>query len=192
MKIIKQQQPFLYLDLENFFTIEQNNEIYNICTNALDVEKYNSRELFLIDDEYDTAVGMLGLDISEEISNTIKNNLKNISDYLNIQGVWQYCMNVSNPDGYLGPHNDDYNVNKFSNPGAGVIKVLIYIGELDKDYTNYGTKLYNNNLEFIKEVSYIPGNGLAFTPNKDSYHGTDFKGKLNNYRFILGAELTYA
>ena len=192
MKIIKQQQPFLYLDLENFFTLEQNNEIYTICINALDVEKYNSRELFLLDNEYDTAVGMLGLDISEEITNTIENNLKTISDSLDIQGVWQYCMNVSNPDGYLGPHNDDYNVNKLSNPGAGVIKVLIYIGKEGIDYSNYGTKLYDKKLNFIKEVPYVSGNGFAFTPNKDSYHGTDFKGKLNNYRFILGAELTYA
>lgn len=191
MKIIKQQIPFLYLDLENFFTLEQNNDIYNICTNALDVEKYNSRELFLIDEEYDTAVGMLGLDISEQITETIETNLNNISDYLNIQGKWQHCMNISNPDGYLSPHNDDYNINKLSNPGAGVIKVLIYIGDLDKNYKNYGTKLYDKNLDFIKEVPYIPGNGFAFTPNERSYHGTDFKGKLNNYRFILGAELTY-
>ena len=196
MKIIDNKNPYQHLELIEFFTDKENDILYDLCVNALDKEEYNTRNLFIVkgayEDEYDTSVGMLGLDIPEEITNNIKSNLEEISKFYNIRGNWQFCFNVSDPEGFLSPHTDDYHVNKLSNPEAGVIKVLIYIGKQNIDYSEYGTKLYNDQYNFKKEIIFKPGNGLAFTPNKDSYHGTDFKGKLNNYRFILGAELTYA
>ena len=83
---------------------------------------------------------------------------------------------------------DDFEVLK--KYGAGMIKMLVYLGTDTQDYTDWGTKLYENEdrNSFSKEIVFQPGNAFIFIPNKYSYHGTDYNNKLNGYRFMMGAE----
>lgn len=70
---------------------------------------------------------------------------------------------------------------------CGDYKGLIYVGDLDLDYSEYGTRIYENQdrSSEVKEIKFIPKNGLLFKTTANSYHGTNFKNGYKNYRYSI-------
>jgi len=189
------QEPFEHLIISNFLTSEESKFLYNSCCNKINEQKYTDRSLFDLDD-IQTSVGLFGVDVTNELEDKIFNQLYDVSTDLgfsNKEWKWVGGLNVTNPDLYLGPHTDEYEYVRQSNPNAGILKVLIYLGDNKQDYSGWGTRLYNGkdkNKNFVKEVEFIPGTALLFKATNKSYHGTEFPNGINSYRFIFGAELT--
>ena len=76
-----------------------------------------------------TGIGIIGADFPEDISKKIQDNLIQVSDNFNYsQDLWSWVggFNITNPDRYLGPHTDEYEYVKQTNPNAGILKVLLY------------------------------------------------------------------
>jgi hypothetical protein len=74
-------------------------------------------------------------------------------------------------------------------------KGILYVGDLDLDYTDYGTRFYAeeerknfsdpfSGFEEIKEVKCIPRNAHFFKTQPNSYHGTDFKNGFQHQRIF--------
>lgn len=189
--------PFDHLIIPNFLSLEETNTVYHKCSEVLDKKSYEDRSMFIQGGEHQTSIGVIGADIPNDITDKIYNNLYDISvhryNYSKKDWKWVGGLNVTNPDMCLGVHTDEYEYVRTSNPNAGILKVLIYIGEDSYSYEGMGTRLYNGNdknKNFIKEVEFVPGTALLFKASKKSYHGTEFPFGINNYRFIYGAELT--
>lgn len=193
MEIIKHTDPWLHYTVENFFTYEENKELYDYCLSKLPIEPYNDLSLFFEHGELQNNVGVTTLTPSW-IYQKINSQLHEISNYLDMTSEnfnWSFGYSVTGdlPDKPLLPHNDDYE--ELKQYGAGKIKCLVYLGLNDVDYTDWGTKLYTKECDYsslAKEVEFVPGTAFIFCPAHDTYHGTDFVNGLNGYRFLLGAE----
>ena len=191
------QEPFEHLIISDFLTFEESKFLYYSCCNKINEQTYDDRSLFNLDDmNVQTSVGLFGVDVTNELNDKIFKQLYTISTELGFSSnEWEWVggLNVTNPDISLGPHTDEYEYVKKSNPNAGILKVLIYIGDNKEDYSGWGTRLYNGNdknRNFVKEVEFVPGTALLFKATNKSYHGTEFPLGINSYRFIFGAELT--
>jgi len=192
------QEPFEHLIIPDFLSQEESSILYTNMSKVVNISKYDDRTLFEDMGDPQTGIGIFGGDVPQNISNKIQDNLLEVSDHLNFsreQWKWVGGFNITNPDRHLGPHTDEFEYVKQSNPNAGILKVLIYLGDGKNDYTDWGTKLFNGvdiNENFVKEVPFVPGTALIFKATKDSYHGTYFTKGLNSFRIIYGAELTNA
>jgi len=190
--MIKHDIPWEHYTWENFVDPAEQEYLYNRFLLQLDKETYKSNELFLINDEYQNNAGIMGIVEDSNLELKIQSQLHQISNQLGYtdKGKWSYSFNITKdfPSKPLLPHNDDFEVLK--KYGAGMIKMLVYLGNSAEDYTDWGTKLYINEdrNSFSKEIMFQPGNAFIFIPNKYSYHGTDFNNNLNGYRFMMGAE----
>jgi hypothetical protein len=191
--------PFDHLIIPNFLSPEETNTVYNKCCKVLNKKTYEDRSMFLLHGEHQTSVGLIGADIPNNITDKIYNNLYDLSvhryKYNKKDWKWVGGLNVTNPDMCLGVHTDDYEYVRTSNPNAGILKVLIYLGDDSCSYEGWGTRLYNGsdkNENFVSEVEFVPGTALLFKATNKSYHGTEFPFGINSYRFIYGAELTDA
>ena len=113
----------------------------------------------------------------------------------------EWCFNLresyigDDEEGELWPHTDDPKMlhelfgRKLND--IGILKFLIYLGDLNITYNDYGTKLYTcaspNTFELAKEVPFIPGTMLLWKPGPDTFHGTDFLEK-HHRRFSITGE----
>lgn len=191
-------EPFEHLVIPEFLSLEDSTALFNSMSKTIDydISSYNNRTMFEDCGDLQTSIGIFGADFPYEIQEKINNNLKQVSDFYGYdlhQWEWIGGCNVTNPDLYLGPHTDNYGYVKQSNPNAGILKMLLYLGDGKQDYTDWGTRLYNgeNRKEsFVSEVPFVPGTALVFKATKESYHGTNFHNGINSYRIIYGAELT--
>lgn len=206
--MIKHETPWVHYTWENFFTFDEQEYLYDCCMRQLDVEKFESGELFLLNGHYQNQTGVdlrddgpditlgSGHALRATLDIKIKEQLNKIAStlgYTDNRREWSYSFTITKdlPDQPLLPHTDDYEELKIYN--AGIIKVLSYLGKPDLDYSDWGTKLYESSdtNTLAKEIPYVPGNAFIFTPNSTTWHGTDFKNNLNGYRFMLGAELVW-
>lgn len=194
------KDPFEYTVISDFLSIEDSTTLFNLMSKRVNENEssYIDRTMFEDVGHIQTGIGIIGADFPEDISKKIQDNLIQVSDNFNYsQDLWSWVggFNITNPDRYLGPHTDEYEYVKQTNPNAGILKVLLYIGNGEEDYTDWGTRLYNGvdkNENFVTEVPFVPGTALVFKATKDSYHGTNFPNGLDSYRIIYGAELTNA
>ena len=204
--MIKHEIPWVHYTWKNFLTFSEQEYLYNRCIQQIDKEKFDSGEMFLLNGDYhnqagidlvdngDTDIGMgSGHPVRATLDLKIKQQLETISKtlgYHDNRREWSYSFTITKdlPDQPLWPHTDDYEELKIYN--AGIIKLLVYLGKNDTDYSDWGTKLYQSadTDSFSKEISYVPGDAFIFAPNKDTWHGTDFNNNLKGYRFMLGAE----
>ena len=190
--------PFEHLVIPYFLTQEESSLLFTNMSRVINKTTYNDRTLFNDMGDPQTGIGIMGGDFPEDISKKIQENLLQVSDHFNFnrdQWTWVGGFNITNPDRHLGPHTDAYEYVKQSNPNAGILKVLLYIGNGQEDYTDWGTKLFNGvdiNENFVKEIEFVPGTALVFKATEHSYHGTKFHNGINSYRIIYGAELTDA
>tara|TARA_B100000902_G_scaffold400023_1_gene474680 strand:+ start:1041 stop:1625 length:585 start_codon:yes stop_codon:yes gene_type:complete len=190
--MIKHDTPWEHYTWENFVDPTEQEYLYNRCLIQLDKEAYESNELFMLNNELQNNNGVLGINEDQNLDQKITSQLNQISNELGYagKGHWSYSFNITKdfPEKQLYPHNDDFE--KLKQYGAGMIKMLVYLGTDTQDYTDWGTKLYidENRNSFSKEIVFQPGNAFIFIPNKYSYHGTDFNNNLNGYRFMMGAE----
>ena len=99
---------------------------------------------------------------------------------------WRF--DILNDMGY-GNLTEDNEETKFIS-GIGYYKGLIYIGDPNLEYKDYGTRIYKdeNRSSEVKEIPFIPGNGMMFKTTKNSYHGTEFKSGYKNYRYTITFE----
>ena len=118
---------------------------------------------------------------------------------------WSVNLCISNNVHTLYPHSDDiYNIgNNMGYDNKKIIeslelpryKGILYVGDLDLDYTDYGTRFYAeqerknfsdpfSGFEEIKEVECIPRNAHFFKTQPNSYHGTDFKNGFQHQRIF--------
>lgn len=190
--MIKHNTPWEYYTWENFLSQEEQLYLHNRCLFQLDEDRYNSNELFWLNGEYQNNVGLSNVNEDMDLDQKVNAQLNIISNQLGYKdkGRWSCSFNITKdfPNKPLLPHNDDFQ--KLRQYGAGMIKMLVYLGTDTQDYTDWGTKLYENEdrNSFSKEIVFQPGNAFIFIPNKYSYHGTDYNNKLNGYRFMMGAE----
>lgn len=192
--MIKYNTPWDHYVWKDFLSYDEQYFVYKQCLYQLDEEAYQNNSLFEMNGELQNNVGVLTCLNDKNIDQKINSQLYVISEQLGYKdkGEWSYSACITkdfeDEDRPLLPHNDDYDVLK--KYGAGMLKVLVYLGNDKDNYEDWGTKLYQTNQRssFSKEITYQPGDAFIFIPNKYTYHGTDFKNKLNNYRFTLGAE----
>lgn len=118
---------------------------------------------------------------------------------------WRVNLCISNNVHTLYPHSDDiYSIgghmgydDKKIIQGLGLprYKGILFVGDLDLDYKEYGTRFYTkkdetndsnpyNGFEETKEVKYIPRNAHFFKTQPNSYHGTDFKEGFQHKRIF--------
>ena len=83
---------------------------------------------------------------------------------------------------------------------VGLIKLVMYTGNDNIDYSEYGTKLYAKKPEgyddtggysgfnFIKEIEYVNGYGMIWAPGEDTWHGTDFCTNNKHRRIFFTGE----
>lgn len=71
---------------------------------------------------------------------------------------------------------------------GGIYKGVLYLGDSNNNYEGYGTRFYTSNhrRDEIKEIPFVPKNGVVFKTTKNSFHGTDFsKSGYRNHRFTI-------
>lgn len=105
---------------------------------------------------------------------------------------WNYNLCISSTEP-LYPHTDDveelkkYGLENNILVSQGIYKGVIYVGDTNNDYTNYGTRFYRNSdpNSQIGKSKFIPTNGCLFKTSTNSWHGTDFKNGLPNNRYFI-------
>ena len=82
----------------------------------------------------------------------------------------------------------------------GVVKLVMYTGDDNLNYDDYGKKLYTKKTEIFhdtggysgfnlsKEVKYVNGSLFMWAPGPDTWHGTDFCSHLDNRRIFYTGE----
>ena len=97
----------------------------------------------------------------------------------------------------LYPHTDwihtlkeENGINSLDELNSGRYKGVIYIGDDNLDYTNYGTRVYKSSQlgTEIEEIPFIPGNGIIFRSEENSYHGTQYGKNRKNPRITITFE----
>ena len=71
---------------------------------------------------------------------------------------------------------------------GGIYKGVLYLGDSNNNYEGYGTRFYTSDhrRDEIKEIPFVPKNGVVFKTTKNSFHGTDFsKSGYRNHRFTI-------
>lgn len=191
--LIKHTDPWIHYIWKDFLTFDEQKYLYDRCMSSLNIKAFESRELFYKNGEIQNNAPIFGVGENNAIAIKIEAQLHQISNQLGYadKGKWNYQYNITkdHKEKQLFPHNDDYA--KLGPLGAGMLKVLVYLGTGTDDYTDWGTKLYteDNNIDsFKKEIKFQPGTCFLFEANKYSYHGTQFNYGINGYRFVLGAE----
>lgn len=193
MKIIEYNNPYKHIVLEEFLTEEETHLLYYRCKNKVNVDKFNDKSMFFEHGEYQNNSGV-DIEFTPDLNKKITKQLNQVADYFDLLDEkfdWVFNCNLTydNPNKPLRPHNDDWQ--KLSKYGAGKLKLLVYLGLNDREYKDWGTKLYTKEEDyssFVKEIEYVPGNAMCFEATDKSYHGTDFIHGIDGYRFILGAE----
>ncbi len=190
--LIKHTDPWIHYIWEDFLTFDEQKYLYDRCMSELDIKAFESNELFYLNGEKQNNVPVHSINQDDVLAHKIEEQLHQMSNQLGYadKGNWYYAWNITKDfkDKQLFPHNDDYA--KLGPLGAGMLKVLVYLGNGTDDYTDWGTKLYaEDNIDsFKKEIKFQPGTCFLFEANKYSYHGTQFNYGINGYRFVLGAE----
>jgi len=191
--LIKYTDPWVHYVWEDFLTFDEQKYLYDRCLDELPKEEYESNEMFYLNNELQNNAGVQEVNYDSVLETKIQSQLLQMSNQLEYvdKGKWSVSYNITKnfKDKQLFPHNDDYE--KLGQYGAGMLKVLVYLGNGTDDYTDWGTKLYteDNNVDsFKKEINFQPGTCFLFEANKYSYHGTEFTNGINGYRFMLGAE----
>jgi len=190
--LIKHTDPWVHYVWKDFLTFDEQKYLYDRCMFSLDIKLFESSELFYLNGEIQNNVGLHGINEDSTLETKIQAQLHQMSNQLGYadKGKWSACYNITkdHKEKPLLPHNDDYV--KLGPRGAGMLKVLVYLGTGTDDYTDWGTKLYTEGSidSFKKEIKFQPGTCFLFEANKYSYHGTQFDNGINGYRFMLGAE----
>jgi hypothetical protein len=191
--LIKYTDPWVHYVWENFVTFDEQKYLYDQCLSELPIKEYESNRLFYLNNELQNNCGLYNINHDSTLETKIQTQLHQMSNQLGYadKGKWSLSYNVTKDfkDKPLLPHNDDYE--KLGQYGAGMLKVLVYLGNGTDDYTSWGTKLYteeSNVDSFKKEIKFQPGTCFLFEANKYSYHGTQFDYGINGYRFMAGAE----
>ena len=189
----KHTDPWTFYTWDSFITFDEQKYLYDRCVDKLDKEKFESDELFYLNGELQNNAGVHSICHEHALDQKIYSQLYEMSDKLGYadKGKWSCAYNITKnfPQKQLYPHNDDYE--KLGQYGAGMLKVLLYLGNGTDDYTDWGTKLYTEeyNIDsFEKEIEFNPGTCFLFEANKYSYHGTQFDNGINGYRFCLMGE----
>jgi hypothetical protein len=215
MNIKTKNDYFTYSIIENILTEEENIMLFEICddfgkkySNSIEDSSY-----FILPENINKGIdyckenGLIwqntDVTLSEEdwlkfykLREILKTRLTEsiiTNDYPLIDSCeWYFNLRISsNMD--LNPHTDDpIQAEEFGklhniNVTRGLYKGVIYIGNPNYDYSNYGTRMYKNiekNSE-IEEILFVPKNACIFKASENSWHGTDFKGKLTNNRFTI-------
>lgn len=165
---------------ENKFLVQNNHGVFLYTQEYLDIQTRVSNRLSKIQEE--------NLDDFPVLINP--NTLKKMK--------WSVNLCISNDVHNLYPHSDDiYIIGKHMGYDSSDKKTIeglelprykgiLFVGDLDVDYEDYGTRFYtkkdkknSSNLydafDEVKEVKYIPRNAHFFKTQPNSYHGTDFK-----------------
>ena len=138
--------------------------------------------------------------ISERLSSSEFTNIfpKLVQDSTNKPFSWQsgLCITSDYKSHQLLPHTDDpYQLKKYGEEnnievGCGHYKGVIFIANDELDYSNYGTRFYENrdrSSEFYEEP-FIGGNACVFKAGPNSWHGTEFPNGLPNRRYTITIE----
>jgi len=147
--------------------IDQNQEVYP----RLDSKMYYHK----------TASWHLGLVITADLED--KSPLRPHTD-------WRY--HILDQMGYGKLTKETETEETFKIDSGGYYKGLIYLGDSNLDYKDYGTRIYRNDYTHeqpdfheVKEIPHIPGNGVLFKTTENSYHGTEFKSGMKNLRYSI-------
>ena len=203
MNIKEHTDPFFYLEIENFLTAEDNLELYRLCKEQVSLNNLPSNELIETPASYGLDIDMSEVNSTKSnlvFSDIIQTKLNNITinNFNSSVGYWNYGIQA-HTDVELYPHTDDP-IQMFKDVKAGIrpprgdeysiIKGLIYIGNPDIEYKDYGTRIYTSeslNSE-VTEIKFIPGNAIIFKCDDKSFHGTNFKSGFDEDRFTIGME----
>ena len=114
---------------------------------------------------------------------------------------WHVDLTISNEYSVLHPHTDyiydignDMKISKeeVEKLPIPLYKGLLYIGDSNIEYEDYGTKFYEKIIKGesfryseLKEVKFIPRNAHFFKTEPNSYHGTDFKSGFPHKRIFV-------
>jgi hypothetical protein len=195
MKINTYKTPFTYFEIENFISDEHNDFIYNKCLEQIS----NNIPVQIEGEHHSTGIELsdsnqkLFVDIIEPIIHS--DNIKKLTE--DTMGSWMYGLQYHFNE-ILQPHNDNpYELIEDAKLGNhpiheqyGFYKGLVYIGDRNLDYSDYGTRIYKS-LSIkseVREVKFKPGNCIIFKCDETSFHGTDFKNGLPHNRITIGLE----
>jgi hypothetical protein len=205
MNITTISENLTYSNVEGILTQEENDYIYGICKIFGDENKES------IEDSSFFTEGMGNFKVhNKDIKfptndDQIKfyNIMEKVTQRLDIDDVikdypkkenfqWHYNLCISSTEP-LYPHTDEieglkkYGLENNIDVSQGIYKGVIYIGDPNIDYTNYGTRFYENSNpnSQIGKVKFVPTNACLFKTSINSYHGTDFKTGLPNNRYFV-------
>ena len=154
--IVKHTDPWIHYIWEDFLTFDEQKYLYDRCMSVLDIKAFESNELFwdMKRKEIQNNMPVHDINHNDELAYKIEAQLHQMSNQLGYvdKGEWKYAYNITKDfkEKQLFPHNDDYA--KLGHNGAGMLKVLVYLGNGTDDYTDWGTKLYteDNNVDSFK------------------------------------------
>jgi|TARA_B110000211_G_C14061655_1_gene545785 hypothetical protein len=116
-------------------------------------------------------------------------NLNYTADNEELNPLWphtDYRFDILQNMGY-GKLTEDTEETKNIKAG-GIYKGVLYLGDSNNNYEGYGTRFYTSDhrKDEIKEIPFVPKNGVVFKTTKNSFHGTDFsKSGYRNHRFAI-------
>ena len=116
-------------------------------------------------------------------------NLNYTADNEELNPLWphtDYRFDILQNMGY-GKLTEDTEETKNIKAG-GIYKGVLYLGDSNNNYEGYGTRFYTSDhrKDEIKEIPFVPKNGVVFKTTKNSFHGTDFsKSGYRNHRFTI-------
>ena len=118
--------------------------------------------------------------------------------YKNTPGTWNFALNESNRSStapVLWPHTDD--PDELMSEGVhnpGILRFILYLGDENVTYENYGTKLYSeidkhmNQYKVEKEIPFVLGTLFMWQPGPTTLHGTDFSSGTTHRRLFISGE----
>ena len=217
MKITTFNDDFLYSTIDEILTIEENSVLYEMCINFHKKYKNQIEDLsffilekdlnlhgfeyckknYLIRQNNNVKISNEELDTFNSITRNIENRLNNTeltNYYPNVSEKYHWHFNlVISSNIPLNPHTDnpidliEYGIKNNVMVSCGIYKGVIYIGDKNVKYENYGTRMYKTNEQNseIVEIPFIPRNACVFKTGHNSWHGTDFKDDLPYDRYSI-------
>lgn len=163
---------------ENKILVQNNHGVWLYTKEYLDIQNRVNTRLSKIQEENLDDFPIL---ISPSTGKKMKWSV-NLCISNNIHTLYPHSDDIYAIGGHMG-YSDKKTIEKLELPRY---KGILYVGDLDLDYKDYGTRFYTKQEQknasnpfdgFVeeKEVKYIPRNAHFFKTQPNSYHGTDFK-----------------
>jgi len=163
---------------ENKFLVQNNHGVFLYTQEYLDIQdRVNTRLSKIQADNLDN----FPIQINPSTGKTMKWSV-NLCISNDLHALYPHSDDIYIIGGHMG-YDDRKTIEKLELPRY---KGILFVGDLDLDYKDYGTRFYTKEEKndssnpydgFVeeKEVKYIPRNAHFFKTQPNSYHGTDFK-----------------